>query len=193
MWSHTVRDLNGADLMFYMGTHGSWQWGHGGGKAYMRAVCKTRKSQQKYKAGVGHWGSIPAMVGGMVSHEIGHNLGMQHDHHKSHGGTGNHLTSTNACNHQGVMSYGKSPKQWSECSVQDFTAHYNSLKDNWCLPGKFFLIEKLCNCKHCQAKAIQGNFYFSFSYKGGSEKNCGNDKFLFIDFFLYEVHVKNSR
>ena len=139
MWSHTVRDLDGADLMFYMGTKSRYQWGHGGGKGYVGVVCQTRKSQQKYKAAVGLWGTIPAMVAEMVSHEIGHNLGMNHDHHTSHGGTGVSETSTNACNHQGVMSYGNKPKQWSTCSVKDFTAHYYSLKDNWCLPGKFFL------------------------------------------------------
>ena len=161
MWSHTVRDLDGADLMFYMGTHGGFG-GHGGGKAYVGSVCLAEQWKQKYKAAVGHWGTIPASVAFMVSHEIGHNLGMQHDHHESHGGTGNHETSTNACNRQGVMSYGVQPKQWSTCSVNDFTAHYYSLKDNWCLPGKFYLTQKVRKCKHCQLKNDTGKSSFFF-------------------------------
>ena len=51
-------------------------------------------------------------------------------------GTGEATTSKNACNGQGFMSYGEHLSQWSECSVQDFTAQYTKEKDNWCMPGK---------------------------------------------------------
>ena len=50
-----------------------------------------------------------AQAGGLLAHEIGHNLGMIHDFDKRHGGTDcpkctatqNSQTSTNACNKQG--------------------------------------------------------------------------------------------
>ena len=148
MWSHTERDLSGADLMFYMGTYGNCGSnigrGRGKGKAYKKAVCPRKSYLQKYQQAVGVVGSctIPARAAWMVSHEIGHNLGMYHDHDQKHGGTGDDDTSTNACNRQGIMSYDQNitPKKWSDCSVNDFAAHYNSLKNNWCLPGKFFFI-----------------------------------------------------
>ena len=142
MHSHTERDLDGADLMFYIGGSKCERCSQGGGVAYMRAVCQSQKWRQKYKQGIGLWGQSHASVADLVSHEIGHNLGMQHDFHTSHGGTGEDKTSHNPCNHKGIMSYGEAPKQWSSCSVKDFTAHYYSLKHNWCLPGKCFLIKK---------------------------------------------------
>ena len=140
MYSHTERDLDGADLMMYIGGSKCKRCSSGGGIAYMRAVCQNQKRSQKYKQGISLWGQSHASVADTVAHEIGHNLGMEHDFHTSHGGTGDDATSYNPCNHKGIMSYSGNPKQWSDCSVKDFTAHYYSLKDNWCLPGKFFLI-----------------------------------------------------
>ena len=53
---------------------------------------------------------------------------MWHDFDKKHGGTGNYWDSTNACNKQGIMSYGDwdalGKLGWSTCSVDDFKQHY---------------------------------------------------------------------
>ena len=67
----------------------------------------------------------------VVSHEVGHNFGMSHDFDEKHGGKNNPK-----CDNKGIMSYGDAPVAWSDCSVSDFTGHYNSQKwGETCLKG----------------------------------------------------------
>ena len=64
----------------------------------------------------------------IVTHEMGHNLGMFHDFDSLHEGTG--------CDGTGFMSYGTHPYEWSTCSVSDFLASYNYKQNQgfeWCL------------------------------------------------------------
>ena len=76
----------------------------------------------------------------IAAHEIGHNLGMDHDFAKKHGGK------TGTCNkYAGIMSY-QTPlqkgKHWSTCSKKDFQTHYNTILNRggtWCLTGILFL------------------------------------------------------
>ena len=58
---------------------------------------------------------------------------MYHDFDTKHGvdgdpgNTGNWWDSTNACNKQGIMSYGNwDLAKWSTCSVNDFKEHYEA-------------------------------------------------------------------
>ena len=69
-----------------------------------------------------------------MAHEIGHNLGMKHDH--------DHPTAS-GCNGKGIMSYGNPPNKWSTCSKADFTAQYKVQESMWCMPGKQSLLNNL--------------------------------------------------
>lgn len=68
-----------------------------------------------------------------VAHEMGHNLGMYHDFSKYPYPL--HLEA--GCDRQGWMSYALDDgiQQWSECSKNDFAAHYSLNRYNWCMPG----------------------------------------------------------
>ena len=66
----------------------------------------------------------------LVAHEIGHNLGMHHDHASRHQGKG-------CSKDENIMSYGSGPYKWSHCSVADFKAHYTYVtsSSSWCMDG----------------------------------------------------------
>ena len=93
------------------------------------------KGIDRYKQSINLYGKSHALLAESVAHEIGHNLGMEHDFSPVHGGTGDAQTSTNPCNGQGFMSYGNHLSQWTSCNVKDFTTHYKLNKNNWCMPG----------------------------------------------------------
>lgn len=62
----------------------------------------------------------------VVTHEMGHNLGMRHDFDLSSSCTG-------------FMDYGNAPNEWSSCSQQEFLNHYNAIQSSsslsWCMPS----------------------------------------------------------
>ena len=71
----------------------------------------------------------------IVAHEVGHNLGMSHDFRYFKGEN---------CDCKGIMSfcgYKRWIQKWSECSRNDFLAHYNRIgESNWCLESKLLLV-----------------------------------------------------
>jgi len=104
-----------------------WCWSDNN-KKNCKKTCGHCPGQQK--ASIIYYGVSYASMGGGMAHEVGHNLGMRHDHDVLHGGPGN------PCDGQGIMSYnGEKPGEWSKCSVADFTAQYTLYKDVWCLPA----------------------------------------------------------
>ena len=95
------------------------------GLAWGKAVCMHRDWCNSINA----WDPDMTTFANTVAHEIGHNLGMEHDHEPNHKAKG--------CDKQGIMSYGGNWIKWSTCSRDDFTNHYRTmLKKNsfWCLP-----------------------------------------------------------
>ena len=73
---------------------------------------------------------------------MGHNFGMNHDFHRTHGGTGrfksNGYPNGKCETDENIMSYGSSSKKWSSCSKKDFQAHYLRFHyhSSWCMEGK---------------------------------------------------------
>ena len=69
-------------------------------------------------------------------HELGHALGMAHDHDERLL-YGHDISNSDAgCDHQGWMSYGDHPNEFSQCSLEDFKSHYNLMVEKngeWCL------------------------------------------------------------
>ena len=128
MWDYTEKDLGLADLMLYIGFFGTG-YASGGGAAFFASVCDSGISG--HKASVTVYGYSHSAVGGTLTHEVGHNLGMRHDHASQHGG------SENPCDGKGFMSRHGHLNQWSECSIRDFIAQYKEHKNDWCLTGKY--------------------------------------------------------
>merc|ERR1712001_75178 len=121
MWDTTKTDLNGADLMVYLGYESNYVGTVG--IAWGKVVCETTGDQ--YKSSINEWRKTHAEAGQLIAHEMGHNLGMAHDFTKAHKAAG--------CDGTGIMSYGDPPNQWSTCSVKDMQAHYLTQKNNWCM------------------------------------------------------------
>ena len=134
MEPHTEKDLGSADLMLYAGL-GCTNCLYGGGRvSQIGIVCKD-SAYNRYKQSINLWGASYALSGEIFAHEIGHQLGIHHDHDTRNGGTGNWLTSKNDCNGKGLMSYGHHLRVWSSCSKANFEAYYSQEKNNWCMQG----------------------------------------------------------
>lgn len=130
----------GSDLVMYVGENKSSDIRQDGG-AGPASVCGQR---DEIKVSISQattwiWRNYMPKLAELLAHEIGHNLGMEHDFEKRNGGKRGH------CNCKGIMSYGylchgrKIPLKWSTCSGKNFKRHYMNIKrqGRWCLESKY--------------------------------------------------------
>ena len=68
-----------------------------------------------------------------MAHEIGHNLGMNHDFDDAGNGRVSERTGAACKDIGGYMDYSLTPSRWSDCSVDDLTTYYNNNINNWCM------------------------------------------------------------
>jgi len=114
-----------SDGVFYGGTTGI---------ASANIVCVPHPDNTKDKWSINEYSNEGASgMAATIAHEIGHNIGMKHDHDQAGDING-------PCNCKGVMSYeqhcSKIPVAWSVCSKNDFTKHYKNYINKWCMAPK---------------------------------------------------------
>jgi len=107
--------------------------GHGAGIAWVGAACHTRTGQQININEHVPWRNSELVTAKTLAHELGHNIGMNHDFDPAHGGNGRPGSNLRGCEGNGIMSYGSkqtpsnpstSPIAWSTCSNSDFAQWY---------------------------------------------------------------------
>ena len=96
-------------------------------------------TDQKYKVSISEWYKSLASTSGVLAHEIGHAIGLQHDFGSGGLSDTRYDSQGNACTGiNGVMDYGSlgSVNKFSTCSKEDFAAFYSRVTQTY---GSFCL------------------------------------------------------
>lgn len=103
------------------------------GKAFFGGVCRSTLG---LRVGITEWSRDDLYTARNVAHELGHNLGMNHDFTTS---KTNYRTDSegNLCKDY-IMGYSFMPTEWSGCSRDDFLAHYNKFNNFYLDPAGEF-------------------------------------------------------
>jgi len=140
----TKDTLGDMDLRLYVG-YDDRENDRVAGRGSLGVVCEQ---WDEHKWSVNEYAKRVSDFGETVAHELGHNLGLNHDFEQE----------DKSCNCQGIMSYAGQygcphnlPPKWSTCSKADFNKQYNKVVDSgkWCMAAletaPSCSMSKLCN------------------------------------------------
>jgi hypothetical protein len=95
------------------------------GRAVNEAACNPKRRRHAHS--ITEWNESTNFFGGVLAHEIAHNIGVRHDFNKDR-------TARQGCDsNNSIMNYVDSRKHWSKCSVNDFRRRFNLLRNKWCM------------------------------------------------------------
>lgn len=117
-----------------------------------------------------------AMNAVTFAHELGHNLGMEHDFRS--GGRG--WSNDEGCNKQGIMSYGEHKEgEWSECSRKDQETKFKEML-NKCMVVKFGEKPTAETCK-CNSKSVPSGKRYAGAGACDSDWRMSCGSFCFVE------------
>jgi len=120
------------DVNLWVFLTGSASRGGAAGMAWKGVLCSSNKA---FRTSITKYLWEDEYTAEIVTHEIGHNLGLSHDFDDAiKRKTGKMVPrQVDGIDCKGYMDYNANNDGWSPCSVQDFTSYANRFGDDYCL------------------------------------------------------------